>query len=170
MLNASSIGIEIVHPGFRTLPDGERVYLPFPQAQIDALIPLRARTSCSATGIRPERVLGHSDVLPQYKEDPGPTFPWKRLADEGLIPWPDAQRVAAQRARVRAAAARHRLVPAGAGAAMASTCRASGELDGPTRRTMLRPSRCATGPANYDGAPDAETAALLHVLMHAAER
>ena len=40
LLNASSIGIEIVHPGFRLGPDGQRIYLPFPPAQIDALIPL----------------------------------------------------------------------------------------------------------------------------------
>jgi N-acetylmuramoyl-L-alanine amidase len=98
LLNASSIGIEIVHPGFKLGPDGRRIYLPFPQAQIDVLIPL-VRDIVQRHQIRPERVLGHGEVTPSYKEDPGPTFPWKRLADAGLVPpWPDAARVAEQRA------------------------------------------------------------------------
>jgi N-acetylmuramoyl-L-alanine amidase len=97
MLNASSIGIEIVHPGFRLRPDGTREYLPFPSAQIDMLVAL-LKDIVARHGIRPERVVGHGDVLPQYKEHPGPTFPWQRLADVGLIAWPDAQRVAVQRA------------------------------------------------------------------------
>ncbi len=89
MLNASSIGIEIVHPGFRLRPDGTREVLPFPKAQIDALLPLM-KDIVQRHRIRPERIVGHSDVLPQWKEDPGPMFPWQRLADEGLIAWPDA--------------------------------------------------------------------------------
>lgn len=162
MLNASSIGIEIVHPGFRTLPDGTREYLPFPQAQIDALIPL-VKDIVQRHGIRPERILGHSDVLPQFKEDPGPTFPWKRLADEGLIPWPDAQRVAAQRALYeqqlpdiawfQQMLTRHGFEPL-----------AGGVLDGPTRRTIAA-LQMRYRPAKYDGTPDAETAAILHVLV-----
>lgn len=162
MLNASSIGIEIVHPGFRTLPDGTREYLPFPQAQIDALIPL-VKDIVQRHGIRPERILGHSDVLPQFKEDPGPTFPWKRLADEGLIPWPDAQRVAAQRALYeqqlpdiawfQQMLARHGFEPL-----------AGGVLDGSTRRTIAA-LQMRYRPAKYDGSPDAETAAILHVLV-----
>ena len=54
MLNASSIGIEIVHPGFRARPDGSREYLPFPKAQIDALIPL-VKDIVQRHAIRPER-------------------------------------------------------------------------------------------------------------------
>ncbi|MCE2909150.1 MAG: N-acetylmuramoyl-L-alanine amidase, partial [Burkholderiaceae bacterium] len=73
LLNASSIGIEIVHPGFRKGPDGARQYLPFGDAQIDALVPL-VRDIVTRHRIRPERVLGHGEVTPAYKEDPGPTF------------------------------------------------------------------------------------------------
>jgi N-acetylmuramoyl-L-alanine amidase len=162
MLNAGSIGIEIVHPGFRLWPDGSREYLPFPAAQIDALLPL-VKDIVKRHGIRPERVVGHSDVLPQYKEDPGPTFPWKRLADEGLIAWPDAQRVAAQRVVFEAALpdvrwfqqtlTRHGFAPL-----------TSGVLDEETRRTISA-FQMRFRPATFDGTPDAETAALLHVLV-----
>ena len=162
MLNASSIGIEIVHPGFRQRPDGSREYLPFPPAQIDALIPL-VKDIVKRHQIRPDRILGHSDVQPQTKEDPGPTFPWKRLADEGLIPWPDAQRVAVQRAVYEAALpdvawfqdalARHGFfVPR------------TGLLDDYTKR-VVSSFQMRYRPANYDGQPDAETAALVQVLI-----
>ena len=162
MLNAASIGIEIVHPGFRTRADGTREYLPFPEAQIDALVPL-VKDIVRRHDIRPERIVGHSDVLPQLKEDPGPTFPWKRLADEGLISWPDAQRVAAQRALYeqqlpdvawfQQMLARHGFAPL-----------AGGVLDEPTRRTISA-LQMRYRPALYDGTPDAETAAILHVLV-----
>jgi len=162
MLNASSIGIEIVHPGFRERADGTREYLSFPKAQIDALISL-LKDIVRRHGIRPERIVGHGEVSPQSKEDPGPTFPWKRLADEGLIPWPDAGRVAAQRAvfeqQLPDAAwfqqmlVRHGFAPL-----------AGGVLDEPTRRTISA-FQMRYRPASHDGTPDAETAAILHVLV-----
>jgi N-acetylmuramoyl-L-alanine amidase len=160
MLNASSIGIEIVHPGFRDTPQG-REYLPFPKAQIDALIPL-VKDIVKRHGIRPDRILGHSDVQPQSKEDPGPTFPWKRLADEGLIPWPDAARVAAQRALFEAAlpdVAWFQDALATHGFQVPRT----GVLDEATRR-VLSAFQMRYRPANHNGLPDAETAALVHAL------
>ena len=161
MLNASSIGIEIVHPGFRTLPGGSREYLPFPKAQIDALIPL-VKDIVLRHEIRPERILGHAEVGPSYKEDPGPTFPWKRLADEGIGHWPDAARVAAQRAVFEAA------LPDVAWFQDAMTRHGyfvpkTGVLDETTRR-VLSSFQMRYRPSVYDGQPDAETAALVHVL------
>lgn len=81
-INSISIGIEIVNPGH------EHGYRPFPQAQIDALVPL-VRGICVRHAIATDRVVGHSDVAPDRKEDPGELFPWKRLSDEGLAlaPW-----------------------------------------------------------------------------------
>ncbi|MET0210038.1 MAG: N-acetylmuramoyl-L-alanine amidase, partial [Burkholderiaceae bacterium] len=90
-LNNSSIGIEIVNAGWKDTPTG-RVYAPFPQAQVDALIPL-VKDIVQRHGIAPENVLGHSDIAPLRKQDPGPQFPWQRLAQEGLVLWPDAARV-----------------------------------------------------------------------------
>lgn len=161
LLNASSIGIEIVHPGFRNTPAG-REYLPFPQAQIDALIPL-VKDIVARHHIRPERIVGHSDVAPQRKEDPGPTFPWQRLADEGLIAWPDAQRVAAQRAVFEAAlpdVAWFQNALAQHGFEVPRT----GLLDEATRR-VISAFQMRYRPANHEGLPDAETAALVQVLI-----
>lgn len=161
MLNAGSIGIEIVHPGFRTRPDGSREYLPFPKAQIDALIPL-IRDIARRHEIRPERILGHAEIQPQSKEDPGPTFPWKRLADEGIVPWPDAARVAAQRAIYEAAlpdVAWFQAALVRHGYFLPQT----GVLDDATRR-VLSSFQMRYRPERYDGQPDAETAALVQVL------
>lgn len=162
MLNASSIGIEIVHPGFKPGPNGERIYQPFSEAQMQALIPL-LQDIVQRHRIRPDRILGHGEVSPAVKEDPGPTFPWRRLADLGITPpWPDASRLAAQRERFEAllpdaawfqrALAQHgyRVEPTGA-------------MDEQTQRVLMN-FQMRYRPARYDGLPDAETAALLHVL------
>jgi N-acetylmuramoyl-L-alanine amidase len=80
-INARSIGIELVNPGH------EFGYRDFPDAQIEALI-----TLCHGILLRhpiaSARVLGHSDVAPARKEDPGELFPWARLAKAGIGRWP----------------------------------------------------------------------------------
>ena len=162
MLNASSIGIEIVHPGARTGANGEREYLPFPKAQIDALVPL-VQDIVRRHQIRPERILGHAEIQPQSKQDPGPTFPWKRFADLGITPpWPDATRVAAQRAVFEAAppdAAWWQTTLVLHGYELAP----SGQFDEATKN-VLASFQMRYRPTNYAGQADAETAALLHVL------
>jgi N-acetylmuramoyl-L-alanine amidase len=76
-VNSRSIGIEIVHPGHAGgLP-------PYPEAQVEAVIAL-ARDILGRWPIPPERVLAHSDVAPERKEDPGEIFPWDRLAAAGV--------------------------------------------------------------------------------------
>jgi N-acetylmuramoyl-L-alanine amidase len=72
-INSASIGIEIVNPGH------EWGYRPFPEAQIDALIPLVSRI-VNTHKITRGNVVGHSDVAPARKDDPGELFPWHRLA------------------------------------------------------------------------------------------
>jgi len=76
-LNDNSIGIEIVNPGH------EWGYTDFSPMQIDALIVLM-KGIIERHGIRKNAVIGHSDIAPQRKEDPGERFPWDRLAAEGL--------------------------------------------------------------------------------------
>jgi N-acetylmuramoyl-L-alanine amidase len=161
MLNASSIGIEIVHPGFRDTPEG-REALPFAPAQIDMLIPL-IRDIAARHRIRPDRILGHNEVQPGRKQDPGPAFPWKRLADEGLVPWPDPARVAA---RLRLFEARMPDVAWFQEALAEHGYRVprSGQLDAATR-DVISVFQMRYRPDNYDGEPDAQTAALLHVLV-----
>ncbi|HEY2629754.1 MAG TPA: N-acetylmuramoyl-L-alanine amidase [Usitatibacter sp.] len=95
-LNAASIGIEIVNRG-----DRDGTWQDYAPAQIDAVVALVKRLA-REYAVKPDHIVGHSDIAPQRKVDPGPKFPWKRLADEGLIPWPDANVVAAQRTQYEA--------------------------------------------------------------------
>ena len=76
-INAKSIGIEIVNPGH------EFGYRVFPKEQIDAVIELSLDIQ-SRHSIPPNRILGHSDVAPTRKQDPGELFPWQRLALKGV--------------------------------------------------------------------------------------
>jgi N-acetylmuramoyl-L-alanine amidase len=80
-VNARSIGIEIVNPGHAF------GYIPFADAQIDALIEL-AQGIVKRHPISPKRVVGHSDIAPARKQDPGELFPWQRLAKAGIGMWP----------------------------------------------------------------------------------
>jgi N-acetylmuramoyl-L-alanine amidase len=80
-INARSIGIEIVNPGH------EFGYRPFPQPQMRAVLEL-AQGIVVRHAIRPARVLGHSDVAPLRKEDPGELFDWPFLAVGGVGLWP----------------------------------------------------------------------------------
>jgi N-acetylmuramoyl-L-alanine amidase len=161
-LNNSSIGIEIVNSGWKDTPNG-RVYAPFPQSQIDAIIPL-VRDIVTRHHITPDNVLGHSDIAPLRKQDPGPMFPWKQLADAGLVAWPDAARVALvtpvfQTQLPDVAWYQKKLAAWGYGLVQ------SGNLDEQTR-TVLSAFQMKYRPANIDGMPDVETAALLEALTN----
>ncbi|HEY0265536.1 MAG TPA: N-acetylmuramoyl-L-alanine amidase, partial [Rhizomicrobium sp.] len=83
-INARSIGIELVNPGH------EFGYRAFAEPQVQALI-----TLCHGILLRhpipSARVLGHSDVAPARKADPGELFPWERLAKAGIGLWPVSQ-------------------------------------------------------------------------------
>lgn len=81
-LNDHSIGIELVNPGHA---HGLR---PFPEAQLAALERLLGELF-ARWPIAPAGVLGHSDVAPERKLDPGERFPWPRLARAGLAIWPE---------------------------------------------------------------------------------
>jgi N-acetylmuramoyl-L-alanine amidase len=72
-VNSASVGIEIVNPGH------EWGYRDFPEAQMEALIPL-VHDIMSRHGITRGNVVGHSDIAPARKLDPGELFPWGRLA------------------------------------------------------------------------------------------
>lgn len=83
-VNANSIGIELVNPGH------EFGYRAFPDAQIAAVIDL-SQGILARHAISPSHVVGHSDVAPARKEDPGELFPWERLAAAGIGLWPQAR-------------------------------------------------------------------------------
>ncbi len=158
-LNAASIGIEIVNTGNRYSAD----WAPYPEAQMDAVLAL-VRDIVKRHEIRPDRVVGHSDIAPQRKVDPGPRFPWKRLADEGLVVWPNAATVASRRPAFEA-----HLPEVGWFQQMLQrhgfAVPLHGELDGPTRK-VLAAFQMKYRPDRYDGTPDGETAALLDALVN----
>jgi N-acetylmuramoyl-L-alanine amidase len=76
-VNDCSVGIEIVNPGH------EYGYRPFTEPQMEALLPLLAGI-VERHGVAPANVVGHSDVAPARKQDPGEYFDWARLAKHGL--------------------------------------------------------------------------------------
>ncbi|MEM9107051.1 MAG: N-acetylmuramoyl-L-alanine amidase [Pseudomonadota bacterium] len=78
--NSRSIGIEIANPGHQ----GD--YRSFPDVQIEAVIRL-CRHCVDRWAIVPERVLAHSDIAPQRKQDPGEKFPWRSLFEAGIGHW-----------------------------------------------------------------------------------
>ena len=159
-LNSSSIGIEIVNQGWRNTDQGP-VWLAYPQEQIDRLIEL-VRDIVKRHEIAPDRVLGHSDIAPQRKQDPGPMFPWKQLADVGLVLWPDEKEVALRQGvfeRELPDVAWFQKKLAEHGFAVPQ----SAELDAATRNVLIA-FQMKYRPARFDGTPDAQTAALLDVL------
>ena len=83
-VNDRSIGVELVNPGH------EFGYSPFTDDQIASLIEL-ARGILKRHAIPARFVLGHSDVAPSRKTDPGELFPWQHLAEHGIGLWPAAR-------------------------------------------------------------------------------
>ena len=146
-LNDRSIGIELVNPGH------EWGYRPFPRAQYQACIAL-CRAIIARWPIPPHRVLGHSDVAPDRKEDPGELFDWQRLAAAGIGLWPqpgegaprDTATLQAQLARVGYPVPRH------------------GRLD-PATRTVITAFQRHYRPTRVDGTPDHGTLARLDGLL-----
>jgi N-acetylmuramoyl-L-alanine amidase len=139
--NARAIGVEIVNGGHDFgLP-------PYPAPQIASVIAL-VKDILARHALTPARVVGHSDVAPLRKEDPGEHFPWKRLADAGCALWPEgvSNPVPDSDADVRAALTRFGYDPSVA-------------LDAVVRAFQRR-----FRPARIDGVADVETRTLLGAL------
>lgn len=107
-INGISIGVEIVNPGH------EFGYREFPKAQIDAVIAL-SQGILARHQIPPGRVLGHADVAPARKQDPGELFPWPELAAAGIGLWPSDDAAPPDLADAAAALAEFGYDVAGAG-------------------------------------------------------
>lgn len=80
-INSRSIGIEIVNPGH------EFGYVDFPLRQIAAVISLCKSIITRRGPISADRILGHSDVAPSRKQDPGEKFPWELMSESGIGHW-----------------------------------------------------------------------------------
>ena len=85
-LNKHSIGVEISNPGHRF------GYLSFSEKQIDSLIKL-SRILIKKYKIKKKYILGHSDIAPDRKIDPGEKFPWKILYKNKIGIWHNLKKV-----------------------------------------------------------------------------
>ena len=137
-VNSRSVGIELQHP------DGNAA--PFPDAQIAALIPL-CRDILARHPIPARNVVGHSDIAPDRKIDPGAFFPWERLAAAGVGLWPGPAR-----AEVTGADLRMILTEIG--------------YD-PQAKSAFEAFQRRFRPARIDGTADAETLALARAYLRA---
>ena len=83
-INSQSIGIELQNPGH------EWGYQEYPEAQIEALVGL-ATTISKRYDISANQILGHSDIAPERKQDPGELFPWGKIAKQNIGYWPTGE-------------------------------------------------------------------------------
>ena len=161
-LNAASIGIENVNLGPIDTPEG-RTWQPYPPAQVEALIRL-AKDIVTRYAIPPTRVVGHSDIAPQRKIDPGPLFPWKQLYDAGVGAWPDPATVEKE------LAGRDPHAPADVRALQQKLAlygyeiATDGVADDKTRRVFAA-FQMHFRPADYSGNADAQTDAIAQALL-----
>ncbi|AOJ86943.1 N-acetylmuramoyl-L-alanine amidase [Burkholderia sp. MSMB0856] len=160
-LNAASIGIENVNRG--PLDPQNRTWQPYPPEQVDALIRL-SKDIVARYGIPPTRVVGHSDIAPQRKIDPGPLFPWHALAQAGVGAWPDDATVAARlggrdpHALVDVRELQLKLARYG------YDVPTDGVLDARTQRVFAA-FQMHFRPSDYAGNPDAGTDAIAQALL-----
>ncbi|MFC7049019.1 N-acetylmuramoyl-L-alanine amidase [Emcibacter nanhaiensis] len=150
-INSLSVGIELVNPG-HDYPGYKGDYRPFPPAQMDSLLEL-SKAIVERNHILPWHVLGHSDVAPARKVDPGELFDWRWLAERGVGAWPAK---AAGEMDPSPVHIRRMLKDYGYGF--------SGEDDAELR-VVLSAFQRHFRPENFSGAPDPESAALLQALL-----
>lgn len=162
-LNDTSIGIEIVNLGFKNQYE-PREWYPFEDAQIDTVVAL-CKDIIQRYHIQPTCVVAHSDIAPTRKEDPGPLFPWKKLAVQGIGAWYDEQlvqrmiQVASFKADPDIRKVQTQLGIYG------YDIQITGELDEQTRK-VLTAFQMHFRPRDYSGNPDSETCAILESLVH----
>ena len=161
--NAASIGIEIVNPGH------EFGYRDFPEVQIDAVIRLIGDIRSRWT-IPDARIIGHSDLAPDRKQDPGERFPWKRLAGEGHGLWfePAPERIEALGAPLGVGDEGLGVIVLRAGLhRLGYGLQPGGDYDEATKLTVEAFQR-HWRPATVDGVADGETRATLMGVLQLA--
>lgn len=160
-LNDTSIGIEIVNRGHYTSPDG-MVWDPYSRAQIE-LVTALARDIVDRYQIAPENVLGHSDIAPGRKVDPGPFFPWQRLHEAGVGAWPERHVVTRYQRELSASPLSMAQLQRALGL-WSYPVSVTGTFDEPTRKA-LGAFQMHFRPADTHGNVDVESQAILLALL-----
>lgn len=158
-VNADSIGIEIVNPGH------EWGYRAFPEAQVAAVTELVADIRTRWT-IEDRDIVGHSDVAPTRKDDPGELFPWKRLAEAGHGLWAEPPPAPGDPIGERAEGAAVFALQAGF-TRLGYDLPPSGKFDADTT-AVVRAFQRHWRPERVDGIADGETRARLIGLLRLA--
>ncbi|HVY34902.1 MAG TPA: N-acetylmuramoyl-L-alanine amidase [Caulobacteraceae bacterium] len=160
-INAVSVGIELVNPGH------EWGYRAFPDTQIEALIDLLTEVR-GRWDIPDGRILGHSDVAPERKTDPGELFPWKRLAHAGHGLWLEPPAAPGPALSLGDDGTGVFALQAGL-TRLGFDSAPSGQFDAQTQ-TIITAFQRHWRPDRVDGVADGETRArLVHLLRAAAE-
>jgi len=158
-VNSRSIGIEICNPGHDFgAPD-------FPEIQIAAVIAL-GRDILARRAIRADRIVGHSDVAPGRKNDPGEKFPWRRLHAAGIGHWVEPVEIDEARGLVLGDDGAEVLALQRALAAYGYGLAASARYDAATRDVVVAFQRHFR-PSRVDGIADPSTIATLRRLRAA---
>lgn len=156
-LNDTSIGIEIVNLGYKD-ESGKRTWYPFTDYQIQTVIAL-AKDIVKRYDIQAVNVVGHSDITPGRKVDPGPLFPWKKLYDNGIGAWFDEKELKIKHdAEIDIKKLQTNLKRYGYNIEITE------KLDQQTR-TVLQAFQMHFRPSDYSGDPDMETVAILENLV-----
>lgn len=156
-LNDSSIGIEIVNLGYSD-KNAVRHWYPFTNYQIENVIQL-AKNIIARYQIHPTCVIGHSDISPGRKVDPGPLFPWKTLYENGVGAWFEEDELSYNPVDpIDILNLQKNLQTYG------YNIEITGELDTQTR-TILQAFQMHFRPKDFSGEPDAETCAILENLL-----
>lgn len=160
-INDTSIGIEIINDGPVEGSSGLQ-WSAFPPAQMKTVAALLKDLS-ERYQIEPLDILGHSDIAPQRKIDPGPAFPWEQLYRAGIGSWPDAETVQRYQSRFKQVPPSLPAVQA-ALAVLGYPIQHTAEADAQTC-AVLRAFQMRYRPTDYRGAPDLETVAILWALL-----
>ncbi|CNI14103.1 N-acetylmuramoyl-L-alanine amidase [Yersinia frederiksenii] len=161
-LNDTSIGIEIVNKGFTEKMLGREWY-PYNESQIK-LIERLTKDIVERYNIDPTDVVAHSDIAPLRKSDPGPLFPWRRLALLGIGAWPDDATV------TKYIDGRNKRDMASVSVIQQALARygyqipQSGELDDETKQ-VIKAFQMHFRAQDFSGVPDVETEAIALALV-----
>ena len=156
-INSCSIGVEIINRGH------DWGYPDFPLRQIAAVIAL-CRGIMLRRRVAPHRVLGHSDVAPGRKKDPGEKFPWHSLANSGVGHWVQPAPIVRGDALQLGAISDNVSNMQAAFRRYGYNIPTNGKFDGPTMEVVTAFQRHFR-PERVDGIADRSTMATLHALL-----